>query len=86
MRPKINPPRSNLAIAVLLVHLRRKKSAREQAESAADEATSPYEAPLVRFDALIELDGNNGNVKPGMSGDVKIYSRSRPLAMTIGQA
>src|SRR6185369_1853280 len=48
---------------------KKKKSAREQAESAADEATSPYEAPLVRFDALIELDGNNGNVKPGMSGD-----------------
>ena len=63
---------------------KKKKSAREQAESAADEATSPYEAPLVRFDALIELDDNNVNVKPGMSGDVKIYSRSRPLAMTIG--
>jgi putative peptide zinc metalloprotease protein len=64
---------------------KKKKSAREQAESAADEATSPYEAPLVRFDALIELDDNNGNVKPGMSGDAKIYSKSRPLAFTIGQ-
>jgi putative peptide zinc metalloprotease protein len=64
--------------------LRKKKSAREQAESAADEATSPYEAPLVRFDALIQFDDANGSVKPGMSGDVKIYGKSRPLAVTVG--
>jgi len=62
----------------------KKKSAREQAEAAADEATSPFEAPLVRFDALIALD-NSESVKPGMSGDVKIYGRSRPLAVTVWQ-
>jgi multidrug resistance efflux pump len=64
---------------------RKKKSAREQAESAADEATSPYEAPLVRFDALIQFDDANGSVKPGMSGEVKIYGKSRPLAVTVGR-
>lgn len=63
---------------------KKKKSAREQAEAAADEATSPFEAPLVRFDALIALD-NSESVKPGMSGDVKIYGRSRPLAVTVWQ-
>jgi putative peptide zinc metalloprotease protein len=62
----------------------KKKSAREQAEAAADEATSPFEAPLVRFDALIALD-NSESVKPGMSGDVKIYGRRRPLAVTVWQ-
>src|SRR5205807_3968363 len=64
---------------------KRKKSAREQAEAAADEATSPFEAPLVRFDALIALDKDSDSVKPGMSGDVKIYGRRRPLAVTVWQ-
>lgn len=63
----------------------RKKSAREQEEAAADVATSPYEAPLVRFDTVIALDGDPGFVKPGMSGDVKIYGKPRPLAVIIGQ-
>jgi hypothetical protein len=62
---------------------RRKKSAREQAEAAADEATSPFEAPLVRFDALIALDKDAESVKPGMSGEIKIYGRRRPLAVTV---
>src|SRR5256712_1041730 len=64
---------------------KRKKSAREQAEAAADEATSPFEAPLVRFDALIALDKDAESIKPGMSGDVKIYGRRRPLAVTVWQ-
>ena len=64
---------------------RKKKSAREQAEAAADEATSPFEAPLVRFDALIALDKDSESVKPGMSGDVKIYGRRRPVAVTVWQ-
>ena len=63
----------------------RKKSAREQAEAAADEATSPFEAPLVRFDALIALDKDAESVRPGMSGEVKIYGRRRPLAVTVWQ-
>ena len=64
---------------------KKKKSAREQAESAADEATSPFEAPLTRFDALIALEGSTESVKPGMSGDVKIYGPRRPLAVTVWQ-
>lgn len=64
---------------------KKKRSAREQAEAAADEATSPFEAPLVRFDALIALDKESESVKPGMSGDVKIYGRRRPLAVTVWQ-
>jgi putative peptide zinc metalloprotease protein len=64
---------------------KKKRSAREQAESAADEATSPFEAPLTRFDALIALEGNNPKVKPGMAGDIKIYGRRRPLAVTVWQ-
>jgi len=62
--------------------INRKRSAREQAEAAADEAMSPYEAPLTRFDALIALEGNSEYVKPGMSGEVKMYGRRRPLAVT----
>lgn len=62
---------------------KKRKSARQQAESAADEATSPFEAPLTRFDALIALDGDTENLKPGMSGDVKIYGHRRPLAVTV---
>src|SRR5215813_2722828 len=64
---------------------KKKRSAREQAESAADEATSPFEAPLTRFEALIALDRNDPNVKPGMTGDVKIYGQRRPLAVTVWQ-
>jgi len=59
----------------------RKRSAREQAEAAADEATSPFEAPLTRFDALIEV-GSDPMIKPGMSGEAKIYGPKRPLAVT----
>ncbi|PWT87471.1 MAG: hypothetical protein C5B55_14720 [Blastocatellia bacterium] len=64
---------------------KKKKSAKEQAESAADEATSPYEAPLVRFDALVAFDDFNAAIRPGMSGDIKIYGKKRPLALTIGE-
>ena len=64
---------------------KKKRSAREQAEAAADEATSPFEAPLVRFDALIALDKDSESAKPGMSGDIKIYGRRRPLAVTVWQ-
>lgn len=62
-----------------------KKSASEQEKAAADDATSPYEAALVRFDTLIALDGNSRVAKPGMSGDVKIYGEPRPLVVTIGR-
>jgi hypothetical protein len=58
-------------------------SAREQAELAAAEATSPYGAPLTRFDVGIEVEGDTLGVKPGMSGEVKIYGRRRPLAVTV---
>jgi len=57
----------------------------EQEESAADEATSPFEAPLGRFDALIALDSDMESVKPGMSGDAKINGPRRPLAVTVWQ-
>ena len=60
---------------------KRKRSAREQAEAAADEATSPFEAPLTRFDALIEV-GSDPMIKPGMSGEAKVYGPKRPLAIT----
>ena len=59
-----------------------KRTAREEAEALADEVTSPFEAPLTRFDALIEL-GANPSIKPGMSGEAKVYGPSRPLAVTI---
>ena len=61
---------------------KRKRSAREQAEAAADEATSPFEAPLTRFDALIEV-GFDPMIKPGMSGEAKVYGPKRPLAITV---
>jgi multidrug resistance efflux pump len=64
---------------------KKKNSEVEQLELAADQATSPYEAPLVRFDALIQFDDVNDRLKPGMSGDVKIYGQSRPLAFKIGR-
>jgi putative peptide zinc metalloprotease protein len=60
----------------------RKRSAREQAEAAADEATSPFEAPLTRFDALIQIAADP-TIKPGMSGEAKIYGPKRPLAATV---
>lgn len=68
-----------------LAAAKKKMSAREQAEAAADDATSPFEAPLVRFDALIALDKEMDGVKPGMSGDIKIYGRRRPLGVTVWQ-
>ncbi len=61
---------------------RNRGSAREKAEAAADEATSPFEAPLTRFDSLIEFS-TDLTIKPGMSGEAKVYSPSRPLAVTL---
>ncbi len=61
---------------------RKKRSAREEAEALADEATSPFEAPLTRFDALIEL-GSDSSIKPGMSGEAKVFGPSRPLALSL---
>jgi hypothetical protein len=60
---------------------KRKRSAREEAEAAADEATSPFEAPLTRFDALIQIAANPA-IKPGMSGEAKVYGPKRPLAVS----
>lgn len=60
----------------------RKRSAREEAEAAADDATSPFQAPLTRFDALIQIAADP-TVKPGMSGVAKVYGPSRPLAVTL---
>jgi len=50
----------------------------------ADEATSPFEAPLTRFDAMIEV-GTDPMIKPGMSGEAKVYGPSRPMAVTLWQ-
>ena len=61
----------------------RKQSTREQEEAAADEATSPFDAPLTRFDVLIDVDANLADLKPGMSGEAKIYGPKRPLAVTV---
>ncbi len=61
---------------------KRKRSAREEAEAAADEALSPFEAPLTRFDALIEV-GKDPSIKPGMSGEAKVYGPSRSLAVIL---
>ena len=58
----------------------KKLSAREQAEAQSAAATSPFEAPLTRFEAVIEIDEATGDVKPGMTGDIKIYGHKRPLA------
>jgi len=63
---------------------KRKLSAREQAEAAADEATSPFDAPLTRFDATIAIDGET-SLKPGMSGEVKIYGRNRSVGVMLWQ-
>ena len=61
----------------------RKLSAREQAEAESAAATSPFEAPLTRFEVLIELEGTTAELKPGMSGEVKVRGDSRPLAATV---
>ena len=61
----------------------RKQSKLEQEEAKADDATSPFEAPLTRFDVLIEVDKNPADLKPGMSGEAKIYGPKRPLAVTV---
>jgi putative peptide zinc metalloprotease protein len=61
---------------------KRKRSAREEAEASADEANSPFEAPLTRFDALIEIDADS-TIKSGMSGEAKVYGPRRSLAVTI---
>ncbi len=60
----------------------KKRTAREQAEALADEATSPFEAPLTRFDAMIEFE-SDPTIKPGMSGSAKVYGPSRPLAVIL---
>ena len=61
---------------------KRKRSAREEAEAVADEATSPFMAPLTRFDALIQIAADP-TIKPGMSGEAKVYGARRPLAVTL---
>ncbi len=61
---------------------KRKGSARQEAEASADEATSPFEAPLTRFDAIIEI-GGDPTIKPGMSGEAKVYGPNRPLTVTL---
>lgn len=59
----------------------KKLSEKEQAEAAA--ATSPFEAPLTRFVAVIAIEGATAAIKPGMSGQVKIYGNKRPLAASV---
>lgn len=61
----------------------RKQSTRDQEGTATDETTSPFEAPLTRFDVLINVDANLADLKPGMSGEAKIYGPKRPLAVTV---
>jgi hypothetical protein len=61
---------------------KRKRSAREEAEASADEANSPFEAPLTRFDALIKIDADS-TIKSGMSGEAKVYGPKRSLGVTI---
>ena len=61
---------------------KKKRSAREEAEALADEATSPFEAPLTRFDAMIEI-ATDPTIRPGMSGEAKVYGPSRPLAVIL---
>jgi len=62
--------------------VKKKRSAREEAEALADEATSPFDAPLTRFDAMIEV-GTDPTIRPGMSGEAKVYGPSRPMAVII---
>src|SRR5882724_477278 len=61
---------------------KKKRSAREEAEALADEATSPFDAPLTRFDAMIEV-GTEPTIRPGMSGEAKVYGPSRPMAVIL---
>jgi hypothetical protein len=57
----------------------RKLSEREKAEAASEKANTPFEAPIVRFDARIEIEADAEQLKPGMSGEVKIYGQKRTL-------
>jgi hypothetical protein len=61
---------------------KKKRSAREEAEALADEATSPFDAPLTRFDAVIEVS-TDPTIRPGMSGEAKVYGPSRPMAVAV---
>ena len=54
-----------------------------QTELSVAAVQSPFEASLTRFDVLIALEGATENLRPGMSGEVKIYGRSRPLATIV---
>jgi multidrug resistance efflux pump len=60
-----------------------RRPAGDQTELAVAETRSPFEAPITRFDVLIALEGDTENLMPGMSGEVKIYGRSRPLAAIV---
>jgi putative peptide zinc metalloprotease protein len=44
---------------------------------------APFAASLMRFDAQIEIEAEAMEFKPGMSGEVKIYGRQRPLAVAV---
>jgi putative peptide zinc metalloprotease protein len=57
----------------------------DKTEWAIDESQSPFEVPLTRFDVVIELERDAEGLMPGMSGDVKIYGRSKPLARIVWQ-
>ncbi|CAN5653936.1 hemolysin D [soil metagenome] len=59
-----------------------KRSTGQEAEAVANETTSPFAAPLTRFDALIQIAADP-TIKPGMSGVAKVYGPSRPLAVTL---
>ncbi len=60
------------------------KSGTEKAKPAAmAAATSPFEAPRTRFEALIEIQEAAAEIKPGMSGQIKIHGSKRPLAATV---
>ncbi len=59
-----------------------KRVEREEGEAIADEASSPFTAPLTRFDALIQIAADP-TLKPGMSGVAKVYGPNRPLAVTL---
>jgi putative peptide zinc metalloprotease protein len=61
----------------------RDESEQVQVRPAAAETPSPFEAPLTRFDAMIEVDANSSAFTPGMSGEVKIYGRRRPLGTVV---
>ena len=47
------------------------------------EAASPFQTPLTRFDVLIQVDADGVMLRPGMSGEAKIYGRNRPLAARV---